>query len=176
MLGVRPDVQYIDAYLMLYPWYVRQKKRQRPGLAYTFAKGNVNTLGLIRREMQRGVPVYLASIYNKKVLKAFRGYPVGPLIRLHAPTVRPPDPYWVEKLNVRLFKGFTARGRLPERDEDPWGASLRVAYAGAWRSIAHIMFRMGDRRTTLRCLARAHRWAPWLQTPRWFKDPWPRKR
>ena len=170
VLGVRPDVQYIDAYLMLYPWYVKQKKRQRPRLSYEFTRGNVNTLGLIRREMGRGVPVYLASVYNKKVLKAFRGYPVGPLIRLYSPTIRPPDKYFVEKLNRRLFKGYSRRGRLPARDEDPWGASLRITYAGAWRSLARIMFITGDRKTALRCLARAHHWAPWLESPRWFKQ------
>ena len=175
VLGVRPDVQYIDAYLLLYPWYVKQKKRQRPNLSYFHTRGHVNSLGLIRRELDRGVPVYLASIYNKKVLRAFRGYPVGPLIRLHPPGVRPPTPYYVEKLNRRLFAGFSRRGRLPEPDEDPWGASLRGPYAEAWRSLARTMYLLGDRKAAMRCLARAHRWAPYLKMPSWFGQMGPKK-
>lgn len=176
VLGVRPDVQYADVYMLLYPWYVEQKQRERPGFSYSYQRGHVNTLGLIQRELSRGVPVYLSTIYNKKVLKAYQGYPVGPLIRLVPPGQRAPHPRYVAQLNRRLFKGFSRRGQPPEPELDPWSASLQERYAGTWRSLGHAQYRSGDRRAALRSLTMAHRWAPWLKLPRWFGELKPRRK
>jgi len=161
VLGYRPDVQFINVKLLLYPWYVAQKKRERPGLKYTFTRGNVNSIQLIRQEMARGVPVYLASAYNKKVLRAFAGYPYGPLIRLLSPFASSPPPAWVLERNERLYERFLRRGPLPDPKVDPWSAQMHESYAAAWQSIAGAALASGDRKTALRALSHAREWAPW---------------
>jgi hypothetical protein len=167
-LKVRPDVHYVDVHMLLYPWYVDAQRRQRPGFSYRHQKGNVNTIKLIHTEMRRGVPVYLAIDYNRKVMTAYGGYPVGPLFRLVPPGQPTPSPAEVQRLNRRVFRGLLRRGRTPDPKSDPWAASLLEAYARTWRSVARALFGMGDRRGALKALYAAHRWAPWLAIPDWF--------
>jgi hypothetical protein len=166
---VRPDVQYVDVRMLLYPWYVDQQRRRRPGFSYRFRAGNVDTLRLIQAELRRGVPVYLAAVYNRKVTAAFGGYPVGPLFRLLPPGVAAPSPAAVASLNRRLFRGFVRRGRTPDPAVDPWAAALSESYASTWRSIGRALYRLGDRRGALRALSSAQGWAPWLELPDWFR-------
>ena len=162
VLGYRPDVQFINVSLLLYPWYVEQKKVERPELRYRFTPGNVDTLGLIRREMRRGVPVYLAAVYNDKVMREFAGYPVGPLVRLRTPWSVSPPPRWVIRHNESLYPRYLSRGRLPDPRVDAWSAQLQETYARGWETIARAALAAGDRRIALRCLARARKLAPWL--------------
>jgi hypothetical protein len=147
---------------------VDQKRRERPGFSYRFERGNVNTLRLIHLEMERGVPVYLATIYNQKVRTAYGGYPVGPLFRLLPPDVGPPGPQEVRDLNRRLFRGFTRRGRLPDPDVDPWAAAMMEPFAHTLRSVAHALHTSGDRKAALRTVVQAQEWAPWLPIPDWI--------
>ena len=162
VLGYRPDVQFINVKLLLYPWYARQKNRERPGLNYRFTKGNVDTLGLIKRELERGVPVYLATVYNDKVLRRFAGYPTGPLVRLLSPWTVSPPAQWVVRHNERLYRRFLWRGPLPNPEVDLWSAQLQESFASSWHSIARAAVAAGDRPTALRALARAKKLAPWM--------------
>ena len=162
VLGYRPDVQFINVKLLLYPWYAQQKNRERPALKYRFTPGRVDTLGLIRREMDRGVPVYLASVYNNKVLRQFAGYPMGPLVRLLSPWTVSPPVAWVVKQNKALFSRFLWRGALPDPEVDPWSAQLQESFAASWHSMARAALAAGDRPLALRALARAKELAPWM--------------
>jgi len=168
VLGLRRDVQFINVKLLAHAWYVAQKRRERPDLSYEFSGRRIDTLSLISRELRRGVPVYLATVYNQKVVSAFAGYPVGPLIRLLPPGAPTPSPAEVLAWNERLFRGFSDRGRRPERETDLWATTLLERYAETWRTLARGLLQTGDRRGALRALARAHEWAPWLPVPEWF--------
>jgi hypothetical protein len=168
MLRVRPDVSYVDVRLLLYPWYVAQKKQERPPFPYEFTPGNVDTLGLIRRELDAGTPVYLAVAYNDKVMKAFGGYPVGPLFRLLPQGTLPPTPPGLAELNRRLFARFAHRGLPPDPALDPASARLLETYAQTWRSVAIALHRGGDEDGSRRALGEAAKWAPWLPPPRWL--------
>ncbi|MDD5309761.1 MAG: hypothetical protein PHU25_20785, partial [Deltaproteobacteria bacterium] len=167
MLHVRPDVRYVDVRLLLYPWYVAQKKLAHPDFPYEFTPGNVDTLGLIRRELAAGTPVYLAAAYNDKVLRAFGGYPVGPLYRLLPKDEPPPAPAKLAELNRRLYARFVHRGLPPDPGLDPSSARLLETYARTWSSIALALHDTGDEKGSARALAEAGKWAPWLPTPRW---------
>lgn len=167
LLHLRPDVQYVDVRMLLYPWYVEQKRQQRPGFSYRFEKGRVNTLRLINSEMRRGVPVYLAVVYNHKVQTAFGGYPVGPLMRLLPPGQPPPPLDELVQLNKRLFRGFSQRQRLTRAEEDPTAALLLEPYARTWFALARGLLDMGQRTEAQRAVSRGLRWAPWLN----FKEP-----
>jgi hypothetical protein len=171
MLGVRPDVQYVDFRMLGYRWYVAQKQRERPGFSYRFEPRRVAVLRLISDEQRRGVPVYLATVPSQKVVAAYPGYPAGPLLRLLPPGQMPPSALDVEALNQRLFRGFVRRGRPPDPEVDPWSASLREPYAVTWRTISRALYDGGDRRGALRAMSLGQDWAPWLPVPEWFGQP-----
>jgi hypothetical protein len=168
MLGSRPDVQYVDARLLLYPWYAEQKRLERPGFAYRFEEGNVDSLRLILGEMRRGIPVYVTDFYSQRVERAFSGIPVGPLVRLLPIDSSAPPPKEVYALNRRLFRGFLHRGVAPDPKRDPWSASILERYARTWTVVARSLYEIGDRRGALRALAEAQEWTPWQQAPDWF--------
>lgn len=170
VLGIRRDVQYVDVRLLLYPWYVAQQNRLFPRFGYRYQKGNVNTLGLIHSHLQRGIPVYLAEVYNKKVAEAFASYPVGPLQRLVAPGDPLPTVQDLARLNAQLEARLWRRGRLPDPDTDPWSASLRVPIADTWYTIGRVALITGQPGLARRSAARARSWAPWLARPPWLHE------
>ncbi len=169
VLGLRKDVQYVDARMLLYRWYVEQQRRLYPGFAYRFTKGRVDSLRLIQGELRRGRPVYLTDYYNARVRTAFASYPAGGLLRVVPIGRRPPGIAEVVELNRRLFRGFRRRGRTPDPRRDPWSASLRQPFAATWRAISHQLQRRGQRTMALRLLRLGSAWAPWMPKPRWMQ-------
>ena len=157
---IRPDVLYVDVRMLLYPWYVAQLRQRRPGFSYSFSAGHVDSLGLIQRELQRGVPVYLARIYNKKVSAAFTGYPLGPLIRLLLRGTAPPAPQDLYVTNLRLQQRYLRRGRLPLPEADPWSAFLLEPFRDNWISLARALKLSNQPGLARQALSQARQWSP----------------
>jgi hypothetical protein len=176
ILKLRPDVEYVDVSLLVHPWYVTQKLRARPSLAYRFEEGRVDSLGLIMAEVRRGVPVYLATMYSEKVRAAFGGYPVGPLFRVALRGTVLPRAQEVVQMNERLFRDFARRGPRTQTAPDPATAALLEHYADTWQSIAAVLEREGDHAGALRAIAHGREWAPWMSAPEGFGKSPPRPR
>jgi hypothetical protein len=168
--GQRKDVQYVDARMLLYRWYVEQQRQRYPGFAYRFTPRRVDSLRLIQGALRRGRPVYLTGYYNSRVRTAFASYPAGPLLRIVDIGRRPPSLPEVIELNRRLFRGFRRRGKAPDPRVDPWSASLREPFAATWRAIAHQVQRRGRRTLALRLMRLGSAWAPWMPRPRWMQQ------
>lgn len=166
LLPMRPDVLFVDASLLGRPSYMQHLGRARPGLYGE--QGRTDLLRLIQRQMRLSVPVYMASLEGSRARAAFGGYPAGPLERLLPPGVSPPHPKAQEKLNRRLFRGFSRRGQIPDLSEDPLAAFILTPYARTWDRVARMLYLAGDRRGALRALARGQEWAPGSPVPDWF--------
>jgi hypothetical protein len=164
VLGAGADVQYVDAWMLLYPWYVAQQRAAHPAFAYEHRPGHVDSLALIAQTLRDGRPVYLANPYSDAVAR-WPGYPVGPLRRLVAPGQPLPSPAEVIALNEALYPYFLRRGRTPDPQRDPWSASLREPFARTWLVLSDLQQRAGDARAAADLRARARDWAPWLLSP-----------
>lgn len=167
VLGLRPDVQYVSAYLLLHRWYVEQHHRRFPRFNYRYQPGTVDTVGLIRDHLQRGIPVYLAEVYNEKVARSFASYPIGPLRRLVSSPSQLPNVTELAGVNRRLEQKLLRRGRDPDPSIDPWAASLREPTAATWYAIGRGAAHEGHRDLAADAVAHAQRWAPWLALPGW---------
>jgi hypothetical protein len=53
VLGIRADVQYVDAKMLLYPWYVRQQRALFPEFDYEFQPGRVDSLRVLHRALRQ---------------------------------------------------------------------------------------------------------------------------
>lgn len=168
VLGLRPDVQYVDVRMLGYRWYVEQQRRRFPRFSYEFEPDEIDTLGLLRSALDDDVPVYLAAFYGKS--PPFPAYPVGPLRLVAPPEIGiPPLPEVVSE-NERVFARFQRRGRDPDPDLDTWSATLRSQFAATWYAIAIELHRAGEVAGAERAAERGRRWAPWLGMPAWYED------
>ncbi len=166
MLGTRTDVQYVDPWMLLYPWYVDQQRRAHPGFSYRHRPHRVDTVRLIRAEMARGRTVYLSTVHSPKVARAFRAVPEGPLLRLLPPGARPLTSAEVLARNRALEPRLRRRGRPPDPAIDPWSAGLWELHARPWRALARMARAAGQPRLAAEMRRRAARWSPWREAPR----------
>ncbi|MBK8482120.1 MAG: DUF2723 domain-containing protein [Proteobacteria bacterium] len=171
VLRMRPDVQYVDVRMLLFPWYVAQQRRLFPHFDYRHQPGKVDSLGLLRRSLQAGRPVYLASIYSTAVRAAFGSYPVGPLQRLLPAGQAPPTLAALLARQQRLAGAALRRGRDPDPELDPWSARLREPWAWTWLTLARALNATDQPEAARRAHDAARAWAPWLLAPR----PGPRR-
>jgi hypothetical protein len=160
--NVRPTVQYVDVWLLLYPWYVEQQKRKHPGFPLVHNRERVNTVDLIARSLAAGRPVYLANAYSETV-STLRTYPWGPLRRVYdARQSQPPPPDELARRNETLFAAFLRQGRDPDPEVDPWSAELLRPYREAWLALADALARAGHDGAASRAREHAQRWSPSL--------------
>lgn len=157
--GLRPDAQYVDARMLLYPWYVAQLKRLRPGLRYRFQPRHADSIALIAGELRRGRPVYIAHVYNPQVAAAFDLTPSGPLLRVRRRGALPQTLSAVVAHNEAVFARFRRRGRPPDPRVDPWSAALLQRYAATWRTLAAAAEHVGEPQLAGRLRARAAAWS-----------------
>jgi hypothetical protein len=162
VLGLRRDVQYVDVRLLIYPWYVAQQRRLFPRFDYQPQPGQVEVLGLIRRSLGAGRPVYLASSNSPSLRSAVARYPVGPLERLLPPGQPPPTLEALLATQQRLAGAAVRRGRDPDPALDPWSAGLREPWAWTWLRLARALSATGHHDSAQRARAAARGWAPWL--------------
>jgi hypothetical protein len=176
LLRVRPDVQFVDLPLMTRESYVRRKRQERPGFSLPrAAREEVDLLRLVHGELDRGVPVYFATVASHKLRSAFAGFPTGPLWRVLPLGVTRPTARDLQRTNRRLFRGLSRRGRAPDLEPGSWAAYLLSPYARAWNAVARALYHSGDRRGALKALARAQQWAPGSPVPAWFGRRSPRR-
>jgi hypothetical protein len=163
VLRLRPDVTYIDPYMLHYPWY-RQRIEKDLGRKLTGPKDqSLDTLQLANDVLATGRPLALATPFSAKILGALPNYPQGVLIRVLRPEDPPPNPYALEESNLQLYETFDIKAEPPDRDT--WAGIAHTSYGATWMTLAGTFRQLGDRAAALRCAGRARAMAPWLLDP-----------
>ena len=146
VLGVRPDVVYIDVSMLLYPWYRARIERELGSALVGVSDGNVNTVQLASQLYEEGHGVYLTNRFSEAIVSQAPTYPVGTLIRV-GPA---PPPEELEALNASVAGSYTYPSTAPH-DPDGWAASVERDYTRPWRVLAQTYERLGDHEAADRC-------------------------
>lgn len=133
--GKRTDLNYIDAYMLLYPWY-RTRMQRALGVALPVVQDrSVDTSRLLATLLSTRRPLFLSNLFRPKVLRRFKAYPLGTLVRVLPPGARTPPPAYVQHENLELYARFRLSDELP-KDPNSWGWNVQLEYVRIWQTLA----------------------------------------
>jgi hypothetical protein len=150
VLGLRPDVVYVDAGMLRTDWY-------RARVAAALGDGVQVTSDpreLVAVEAKSGRQVYLTDSVDQLAPAGFETMALGTVVKVvppGAPLLAPED---LERTNLDLARG---QHRDPTRPEDPWSWAGEAdgAYATPWVALAKAYGSRGDAAAASRCIDRA---------------------
>lgn len=153
VLGVRPDVLYVDPVMLAYPWY-RQEIQRTLGAPLDGVDGtSVDTVELAAGVMRKGRAVYLTNRFSEAITQAFATYPIGTLIRVSPPGRPVPRPEVLETMNLELAIDYRYADSDPV-DPNGWAAYVQRAYTRPWQVLAETYEAMGRPADAERCRSR----------------------
>lgn len=166
VLGQRPDVTYIDAALMLNPWYARTIAT---GLGFVpdgvdHEARTVSQREFLRSLVASGRPVCLANPYVRGAVDAVPLVPMGLLLCVPSASAPGPSIFDLEATNRMIFQKFTFES-TPPVDGDSWAAVVYQDYARPWRDLAGAFERSGLAGPASRLNTYADSFTPWLASP-----------
>jgi hypothetical protein len=133
-LGLRPDVVYLDVYLVSAPWY-RARVGAQLGLELVAPRaGNLSTPELAAQLLATGRPTLLTHRFSDAIPRAFPTYPIGTLERVVATPAEVPDPSTLERMNQAAFAQM--HPSVTPAPEGTWGGDLQHGYARPWLALA----------------------------------------
>jgi hypothetical protein len=149
VLGMRPDVVYVDANLVRTDWY---RTRIAAALADGVRAGS-GARELIAAEATAGRQVYLTDSVEELTPPGFETVALGTVMKVLPPGSTLPAPEELERTNLDLARGFR---RDPRRPEDPfsWAGEADGTYSRPWIALARAFGERGDTAAVSRCLAR----------------------
>ncbi|MEO1272255.1 MAG: hypothetical protein AAFX99_29515, partial [Myxococcota bacterium] len=148
ILGVRPDVSYIDPSLLARPWYLAQARQAvsapiNPVTATPEGHSNINTALLVKQLAATGRPIALTHAFTPRILHTWPTWPLGTCLIVHTnPDVAPPGPIEQEQRNLDRFQHLTLRAL--EHPADPWARDVLPAYPRPWLHLAQAFTAMND--------------------------------
>lgn len=161
-LGMRQDVVFVSARLLLAPWY---RKRAAEQLGFALPEPNAGTLDLrqvVNTLLASGRPVAVTGLLAPGITDGFSTYPLGPLIRVLPPTSLPPDPDSLERENRELFARMEIEARPPS-DPEGFAGRLHDDYARPWLTLAQVFAARGEAERATACRNQAFDLAPWAR-------------
>jgi hypothetical protein len=169
-LGVRTDVSFVDAGLLLTTWYPPQaeamlgtpieRARRVPGRG---DRTVLDTPALLERLLATGRPVFITDWFAKGLDRSVPSYPIGPLIRIVDRVDALPPPRALYAMNLELEPRLTPPDPFVDV-ESSWAGTLADDYARPWLTLAEVFERAGDATRAADCRARARARAPWTAT------------
>lgn len=161
-IGLRPDVVYVDPWLLHYRWY-RAWVSSQLGYVVAAPKGtSVDTVAVARQVLDAGRPLYITNPFAVGFDRAFATYPAGPIFRAVPRGASIPEVTEIERDVVAT-----------ERDDEPepvdvatWAGDLIEWRARAWLWIADAHGDGGDLDGRRRAYERARALAPWVVSRR----------
>ena len=159
-LGLRPDVEYIDARMLLAAWY---RHRVSAAIGVPLPEPVERSLGIAKVTavlLSTGRPVFFTDQVHPAPFEAFPSYPIGPLIRVLSPGSTVPDLVSLLEENLQVSKRLELAHDPPPQDS--WGASLYEDYARPYLTLKGAFARAGDRPRFERCWSQVQALAPWL--------------
>ncbi len=157
-LGLRRDVIYIDAWLLINDWY-RRRMSAALGFALVAPRDRtLSTVALAEQLLASGRPVYVTNLVSEAIGSAFPTYPLGTL-RHVLPRGHPlPPPEQAERWNLTAFAGMTFEPTPPL--QGTWGGDLQRSYAETWAMLAGALERQGQTERAAACRHRAAQLEP----------------
>ncbi len=155
---VRPDVVYIDPWLLHHGWY-RAWVSSQLGYAIVEPIGqSVDTVATARQALDAGRPLYFTNSFATGFDRAFATYPSGPIFRAVPRGAAIPAVADIER-------DVAATERDDEAEEvafGSWGGDLIEWRARGWLWLADAYGDEGDLQARRRAYERARALAPWL--------------
>lgn len=161
-LGMRRDVVFVSARLLLAPWY---RKRAVERLGVRLPEPTAGTLDLrevVNTLLASGRPVALTGLLAPGITEGFSTYPLGPLIRVLPPTSPLPDPDTLERENREVFAQMEIEAR-PPNDAESFAGRLHDDYARPWLTLAQVFDARGQAARATVCRNQAFDLAPWAR-------------
>jgi hypothetical protein len=149
VLGLRPDVVYVDAGMLRTDWY---RARTATALCDGVQVAS-EARDLVAAEASTGRPVYLTDSVVTLLPVGFDTMALGTVLKVvphGAPPLAPED---LERTNLDLARGLH---RDPTRPEDPWSWSGEAdgTYETPWIALARAYRARGDAAAASRCIDR----------------------
>jgi hypothetical protein len=138
VLGVRPDVTYVEAGMLRDGWY-----RERIARAIDESSVGDDAAALAARLADEGRQVFVTNALADLVPAGHDSYAVGTVVRVLPLGVQPPAPEVLEAMNLAASRGFV---REPTAPRDPWGWSGEVdtTYARPWLALSQAFDALGQ--------------------------------
>lgn len=160
-IGLRPDVVYVDPWLLHHRWY-RAWVSSQLGYAVVEPVGaSVDTVAVARQALAAGRPVYVTNPFAAGFDRKLVVYPAGPIFRAVAGGAPPPV--------SEIERDVAATERDDEAepvDVGTWSGDLVEWRARAWLWIADARGDDGDLEGRRRAYERARALAPWILAPK----------
>lgn len=150
VLGLRPDVVYVDAGMLRTDWY-------RARIAAALGDGvhvGSDPRDLVAAEASTRRQVYLTDSVDQLTPAGFQTEAIGTVSRVLPPGVPVRAPEDLERTNLDLARRFH---RDATRPSDPWSWAGEAdgTYETPWIALARAYRARGDETAVARCLARA---------------------
>lgn len=142
VLGVRPDVVYIDPSLLTKAWYRAQVSARLGKTLAAPPDNSVNTVALAVGLQQLGRPVLLTNLFNQKIVQSQPTYPLGTCVAIHSGDAPPPPPGALAERNRALYAEFKLEGL--GQTLDLWSHTAAQKYAKTWLTLAQALEGAGD--------------------------------
>jgi hypothetical protein len=141
VLGVAPDVVYVDASLLAHSWYRDRVAARWPGLPVRDKP--LRTMGAIWEEMgEDAPPIYLANVFSRPSAELPR-VPEGLLWRVVPPSEHP-SPEQVAAQAVAAYDRCATTPAHFAEPRSPWAEDLWHAYVDKGRTLAAQLRRSGE--------------------------------
>jgi dolichyl-phosphate-mannose-protein mannosyltransferase len=149
VLGVRPDVVYVDAGMLRTDWY-RARVAAALGDGVQVAS---DPRELVAVEARSGRQAYLTDSVEQLAPAGFDTMALGTVVKVVPPGAPLPGPEDLERTNLELARG---QHRDPTRPEDPWSWAGEAdgSYATPWIALAKAYGSRGDAAAASRCIDR----------------------
>jgi hypothetical protein len=157
VLGVRPDVVFVDGTMIKRPWY-RQRIERLLGIRIDAVASSppgpstIDTVRLVKNLLGSGRPLFMTDILSDRIVQAFPNYPWGTSVALLSQRHPQPSPGEVYQRNRELFARFRLRDL--EGPKDVWTQTALDSYSRTWRTLAEFFERGGRFREAEDCKRR----------------------
>lgn len=152
-LELRRDVVYLDAWLLLNPWYRRRMSAIVGVELVEPEQRSLNTVALVAQLQATGRPVFLANAVSGAIGATYPTYPVGTLRRVLPRGAPNPGLDQVEAWNHEAFAKMTFPRRPPTIGT--WGGDLQGSYVEPWEVLGKLWALAGKSERAQSCLKRA---------------------
>lgn len=158
--NVRPDVIYLDATMLLYPWY-RALIERRYEVVLDGVQDETHVLSprtLMASLQAQGRPVYLTNVFAESIPRNFALVPHGAVHEVLRPGQSAPPLDAMFERTRRTMTAYAFEETVPR--PGTWGALAFDDYALVWRRLANAYRAAGNEEAASRCETFARRLLP----------------